>query len=105
MRAEEPAHPHGRATGLPARHVAYDRSVALLERDGPLWTLAEARAAAAAGHGSVVLVTGEPGIGKTALVTEFASRLTGDRVLMGACDDLSVPRPLGPFHDLVSVST
>jgi predicted ATPase len=79
--------------------------VELLERDGPLRTLAEARAAAAAGHGSVVLVTGEPGIGKTALVTEFVSRLTGDRVLMGTCDDLSVPRPLGPFHDLVSVPT
>ncbi|MGH9290761.1 MAG: ATP-binding protein [Acidimicrobiales bacterium] len=78
----------------------------LLERDGPLWTLAEARAAAAAGHGSVVLVTGEPGIGKTALVTEFVARLAGDRVLIGTCDDLSVPRPLGPFHDLaVSVST
>ena len=54
----------------------------------------------------MVVVTGEPGIGKTALVTEFVSRVaSGDRVLFGACDDLSVPRPLGPFADLaVSVS-
>ena len=74
--------------------------MALVERDGPLAVLAEAHAAAAAGHGSVVLVTGEPGIGKTALVSAFASGAAGGRVLWGTCDDLSVPRPLGPFHDL-----
>ncbi len=74
----------------------------LLERDGPLAALAEAREEAATGHGSVVLVTGEPGIGKTALVTRFAADLGEEaRVLWGTCDDLSVPRPLGPFRDLV----
>jgi DNA-binding CsgD family transcriptional regulator/tetratricopeptide (TPR) repeat protein len=74
----------------------------LLERDGPLAALAEARDGASKGHGSVVLVTGEPGIGKTALVTRFVETLGGEaRVLWGACDDLSVPRPLGPFRDLV----
>jgi DNA-binding CsgD family transcriptional regulator/tetratricopeptide (TPR) repeat protein len=82
------------------------RSVPLLERDGPLLVLAAARDAAADGRGSVVLVTGEPGIGKTALVSAFVSSLgAGARVLTGTCDDLSVPRPFGPFHDMaVSVS-
>lgn len=74
----------------------------LLERSGPLAALAEAREQASKGHGSVVLVTGEPGIGKTALVTRFVTDLGEEaRVLWGTCDDLSVPRPLGPFRDLM----
>jgi len=73
----------------------------LLEREGPLRKLGEALHAAAAGDGSVVLVTGEPGIGKTALVTHFAESLGGGgRVWRGMCDDLSIPRPLGPLRDM-----
>lgn len=54
----------------------------------------------------MVLVTGEPGIGKTALVTRFV-RDIGDRarVLWGTCDDLSTPRPFGPFYDLGSAAS
>ncbi|HSK16293.1 MAG TPA: AAA family ATPase [Gaiellaceae bacterium] len=73
----------------------------LLEREGALATLAEAREAAARGDGRVVLVTGEPGIGKTSLVTRFLGDLDAEaRVLLGTCDDLSIPRPLGPIRDL-----
>ena len=73
----------------------------LLERDRALTALAEARAAAAGGEGHAVFVTGEPGIGKTSLVTRFVADLeSGARVLFGSCDDLSVPRPLGPFRDV-----
>ena len=68
----------------------------LLERDGALATLAEARDAAARGAGSVVFVTGEPGIGKTSLVNRFLGDLdAGARVLFGTCDDLSIPTPAG----------
>jgi DNA-binding CsgD family transcriptional regulator/tetratricopeptide (TPR) repeat protein len=74
----------------------------LLEREDALAALAEARAAAARESGRVVFVTGEPGIGKTSLVTRFVSELGLDaRVLLGTCDDLSIPRPLGPIRDLV----
>ena len=74
----------------------------LLERDEALAALAEARDAAARGEGRVVFVSGEPGIGKTSLVTRFLRDLdAGARVLVGTCDDLSIPRPLGPFRDLV----
>jgi predicted ATPase/DNA-binding CsgD family transcriptional regulator len=76
--------------------------VELLERDGALAALARAREAARRGEGAVVLVTGEPGIGKTALVNRFREELEpGARVLVGMCDDLSIPRPLGPLRDLV----
>ena len=78
------------------------QAVELLERDEALAALAEARDAAARGEGRVVFVTGEPGIGKTSLVTRFVRDLeAGARVLLGTCDDLSIPRPLGPFRDLV----
>ena len=47
--------------------------------------------------GRVVVVEGEAGIGKTALV---ASVSESRRVLWGACDPLITPRPMGPLHDV-----
>ncbi|HEU5363158.1 MAG TPA: AAA family ATPase [Gaiellaceae bacterium] len=74
----------------------------LLEREDALAALARAHAAAAAGEGRVALVTGEPGIGKTTLVSSFLTGLDAEtKVLVGTCDDLSIARPLGPFSDLV----
>jgi DNA-binding CsgD family transcriptional regulator/tetratricopeptide (TPR) repeat protein len=73
----------------------------LLERDGDLAVLADAVEAAVGRRGSVVLVSGEAGIGKTALVTSFLAHAPHDpRVLAGACDDLFTPRPLGPLRDI-----
>ena len=73
----------------------------LLERDVALATLADAYDDAVRGSGRVVYVTGEPGIGKTSLVTRFVRGLGDEtRALFGTCDDLSVPRPLGPIRDL-----
>lgn len=69
-----------------------------LERAGVLAELREAAGAAEAGRGSVALVTGEAGIGKTSVVRAFTSGLR-TRVLAGACDDLLTPRPLGPLRD------
>src|SRR3954454_24618603 len=72
----------------------------LLERDASLGVLLSALSGAEAGHGSTALVTGEPGIGKTALVRVFAARAQGRaRLLQAACDDLVPPRTLGPLHD------
>jgi predicted ATPase/DNA-binding CsgD family transcriptional regulator len=79
----------------------YLQRVELLERDQALAALAEARDAAARGNGRVAFVSGEPGIGKTSLVERFLRDLdAGTRVLVGTCDDLTVPRPLGPIRDL-----
>ena len=62
----------------------------LLEREAFLDTLAGP-------PGRLILVGGEAGVGKTALVREFAE---GRQVLWGACDPLHTPRPLGPLLDV-----
>ncbi|HET9007507.1 MAG TPA: AAA family ATPase, partial [Actinomycetes bacterium] len=73
----------------------------LLERDAELRRLRETLRGAGQGRGSVVLVSGEAGIGKTVLVRRFAREAAAQaRVLVGACDDLVTPRTLGPFRDM-----
>ncbi|MGW3667669.1 ATP-binding protein [Streptomyces sp. NPDC005141] len=74
----------------------------MLERDLELARLAAAAREAADGAGSVALVFGEAGIGKSSLVKALPKVLPGEaRVLLGECDDLATRRPLGPFRDLV----
>src|SRR4051794_2763387 len=74
----------------------------ILERDPELAELAAGARAAGAGEGSVVLLCGEAGIGKSALADALRSVLpaTG-RLLVGWCDDLATRRALGPFRDLL----
>ncbi|CDX49270.1 Transcriptional regulator, LuxR family [Mesorhizobium plurifarium] len=73
----------------------------LLERQPQLQQMGALLAEAIAGRGRVVVVSGEAGAGKTALVEAFASRLDdGLSVLRSACEDLSIPDPLGPLYDL-----
>ena len=71
----------------------------LLERDHPLAVLCDRARRAAAGRGSVVLLAGEAGIGKTVLLREFVAQAPVP-VLWGMCDSLSTPRPLGPLRDV-----
>lgn len=73
----------------------------LLERDEDLAVLDAAARRAADGVGSVVVVSGEAGIGKTALIARaFTDAPRSVRVLWGMCDPLFTPRPLGPLHDM-----
>ena len=75
-------------------------AVELLERDPFFLTLNDLLRQAGEGHGRVALISGEAGIGKTALVERF-SRNPGDvRTLWGACEALFTPRPLGPLYDI-----
>jgi tetratricopeptide (TPR) repeat protein len=71
----------------------------LLERDAPLASLAEYAAQARRGDGRLVLVGGEAGTGKSALVEQFEADLPDAR-WWSACDGLFTPRPLGPLFDL-----
>jgi DNA-binding CsgD family transcriptional regulator len=72
----------------------------LLERELPLATLAASAGEASGGNGRLVLIAGEAGVGKTALVEQFAAQSPDARWLWGACDGLFTPRPLGPLFDL-----
>jgi len=72
----------------------------LLEREQALGLLAEFAEQARLGEGRLVLVAGEAGVGKSALLEQFAAEVTGARCCWGACDGLFTPRPLGAFLDI-----
>ena len=73
----------------------------LLEREAQLERLQGLLADAGAGRGRVVAVTGEAGAGKSSLAAAFAAGAAGNsRVYRSACEDLSIPDPLGPLYDL-----
>jgi DNA-binding CsgD family transcriptional regulator len=73
----------------------------LLERAAPLKQLsASLRHISARGGGRAVLVRGEAGVGKTALINGFVAGVKPPvSVLQGWCDPLASPRPLGPLVD------
>ena len=75
----------------------------LLERGPFLDSLTALLEQAAAGPGQLALVCGEAGIGKSALVEVFSSsHRPATRVLVGVCDPLTTPRPLGPWLDIAA---
>ena len=77
----------------------------LLEREEALDLLTRLRAEAREGTGRLLLLGGEAGVGKTSLIQHFTQSLPGnDNVLWGACDSLSLPRPLGPLLDIAGQS-
>lgn len=75
----------------------------LLEREPALAALHRCHRATTRGRGQVVLLRGEAGVGKTAVIARFLSGLDpGTRVLRGWCDGSATPRPLGPFIDMLA---
>jgi DNA-binding CsgD family transcriptional regulator len=83
----------------PPLATAFGRSSELLERGPELSALADSLAAVQeSARGHVVLVGGEAGVGKTALLRRFCEeRPRSEPTLWGACDPLFTPRPLGPL--------
>ena len=75
-------------------------SAALLERDRQFADLAQWLEHAVEHSGSIALIGGEAGVGKTALLHEFSHTHGRVRVLWGACDALFTPGPLAPLHDI-----
>jgi DNA-binding CsgD family transcriptional regulator/tetratricopeptide (TPR) repeat protein len=72
----------------------------LLEREASLALLTEYAAQAACGEGRLVLLSGEAGVGKSALVERLYRDLPDARWSWSMCDGLFTPRPLGPLFDL-----
>jgi DNA-binding CsgD family transcriptional regulator len=77
-------------------------SAELLERERELSTLgAWLDAVQSSSQGSVVLIGGEAGVGKSTLVRRFRDARRGSvRVLWGTCDPLFTPRALGPVLEI-----
>jgi DNA-binding CsgD family transcriptional regulator len=73
----------------------------LLERDRALDLVESALASARAGHGSVVVVAGEPGLGKTALIAETCRRATGLTLMRTACSEAESSLPFGMLRRLL----
>ena len=65
----------------------------LLERESSLASLAAWAQEARGGAGRLVLVAGEPGVGKSTLLGQFQRDLPAARWSWGACDGLFTPVP------------
>ncbi|WP_375202248.1 helix-turn-helix transcriptional regulator [Hyphococcus sp.] len=72
----------------------------LLERDNEFTTLNHCLDQAMNGRGSVVLVSGEAGVGKTSLLRAFADQHSEAKICWGMCDALYTPQTLGPIYDI-----
>lgn len=93
-------HGVGRRALVSLRRRRQNAAMTLLERHHQLARLSEYADEAARGHGRVVLVSGEAGVGKSSLLEEL-SRVRPDLTTWwSACDGLFTPRPLAPLHDL-----
>ncbi|MCP2311605.1 ATP-binding protein [Kitasatospora paracochleata] len=81
-------------------------STPLLGREAQTRMLEDVLSAAAAGTGRGVLLLGEAGIGKSALLADCAAkaRARGFAVLRGAADEWEREFPLWPFLDLLGTS-
>jgi tetratricopeptide (TPR) repeat protein len=77
----------------------------VLEREGELSRLEGAIRGLSEGRGCLVLVGSEAGGGKTTLVRVLRGRV-GERIafMVGACESLSVPVPLGPLRELAEAA-
>src|SRR2546427_11259445 len=72
-------------------------------RERELNALLERMATAERGEGGVVLISGEPGVGKSRLLAEIASRARAEgwRVLGGRAYDVEGMPPYLPFVDVL----
>jgi predicted ATPase len=86
--------------GRPAAGLADDTFIG---REPELGTLHAALAEATAGHGRIVLLAGEPGVGKTRLAQELAAyaRQRGALVLVGRCYEGEGAPPFWPWVQMI----
>ncbi len=77
----------------------------LVGRDRQMRTLRTRLSAAIAGRGALVMISGETGVGKTALADALCrdGEAAGARVLTGRCYDQGVTPPFGPWAELLEI--
>jgi DNA-binding CsgD family transcriptional regulator/tetratricopeptide (TPR) repeat protein len=71
-------------------------------RDHEQRVLTSAFESARSGHGRLILIGGEAGIGKTTLVEHFVAGTSGATVLTGTCYDVTSVLPYAPWRDALS---
>jgi DNA-binding CsgD family transcriptional regulator len=76
--------------------------VRLIERESQLAALHQYADEASNAKGRLVLVSGEAGIGKSALLEDFAQQAADARWLWAGCDGLFTPAALGPLLDIAA---
>jgi DNA-binding SARP family transcriptional activator len=83
--------------------AASERASTLVGRDPELARLEEALDSALAGRGGLVVITGEPGIGKTRLAEELSSRgrRSGALVVWGRCWEAGGAPPYWPWTQVL----
>ncbi|MBM4440090.1 MAG: AAA family ATPase [Candidatus Rokubacteria bacterium] len=88
-----------RAGGREESPPTLGSDIPLVGRDAELARLREGFDAAALGHGRVVAILGEAGVGKSRLARELAAEVERreGRVLLGACHDAEQTLPLHPW--------
>lgn len=90
----------------PARYLKQDQRFPLMGRTRELHALEGLLDDAAEGNTRVLLLEGEPGIGKTRLLSEAIASAThrGFRVLKGAGEELEHDRPFGPLLEALDLN-
>lgn len=93
------------ATAPPPAPIPTDPELLLVGRAAELELLGDVVTKAMGGHGSLVLVRGEPGIGKTRLAEEAAegAAARGARVLWGRCYEDGGGGPYAPWTEALRV--
>jgi len=81
--------------------VSRPAASALIGRRAELAVLDALIAQTAAGAGGIVLITGDPGAGKTRLAREAAGRAAGAMVAWGACRESEGAPPLWPWMQVL----
>jgi class 3 adenylate cyclase/tetratricopeptide (TPR) repeat protein len=92
---------------VPAVEILYDhdpmallRRLPFVGREAEYETMLKRLADARNGRGSVILLAGEPGIGKTRLTEEFCDHASsGATVIRGNCYEGDVAAPVGPWTE------
>jgi DNA-binding CsgD family transcriptional regulator len=74
----------------------------LIGRDAEMGQLSALIAEARGGNGRTVLLSGEAGVGKSAMIRDFLQRARGlgVRAFTGECMEIDARRPFGPFMDI-----
>ena len=99
-------HPQTSPAVLEVSPFSFAARTAFVERESERSTIRAAIDCALSGHGSVVMLAGGPGVGKTRLameMAEYASR-AGFRYLVGHCYERDEPFPFLPFVEIIEGS-